>query len=431
MPNNRQMALVFWAIVLLVWCATKNEVRSSLAAVGRSLVNPKILGPILFLAAWASALVYGGHRVGLWHHELAADTAFWFVTAGLVMFVNSPESVKDPHFFRRKAMATLGVTAAVEVFSEVFVLRLPVELLLQPFLGLLGGVSVVAAQRPEHRQVKVFVQGLIAVASVTLLGYVAVSLADNWNVTDKGELFHQFALPVWLTLGVLPLIYAFGLYATYESVFLRMFWKSEAGFWSRTRSRLVVIFSFRFDAREVAAFSGLWPSRLVETRSFREARRVINEFRQHQEDAIRAAAEAEARLVEFAGVEGIDSEGRRLDRREFDATTDALRWLGTCEMGWYRNDDRYRADLVAVLDDDFTRSGLPKPSGIELQVSPEGQAWFAWRRTVTGWVFAIGANGPPPNQWEYDGPEPPTGFPGRDPTWGTTPFGGDDVSRNW
>ena len=67
-----------------------------------------------------------------------------------------------------------------------------------------------------------------------------------------------------------------------------------------------------------------------------------------------------------------------------------------------------------MIGDDFTRQGLPKESGIALRVSKDGQAWYAWRRTVTGWCFAIEAIGQTPNQWEYDGPEPPQGFPGKD-----------------
>ena len=100
-------------------------------------------------------------------------------------------------------------------------------------------------------------------------------------------------------------------------------------------------------------------------------------------------------------------------------------------MGWHRNrGGRYRDDLLKMIGDDFTRQGLPKESGIALRVSSDGQAWYAWRRTVTGWCFAIGAAGPPPEQWEYDGPEPPHGFPGRDRTWGERPFS-DQVNRNW
>ena len=110
-----------------------------------------------------------------------------------------------------------------------------------------------------------------------------------------------------------------------------------------------------------------------------------------------------------------DAEGRRLDRREFKETTEALKYLATCQMGWYRNrGGRYHGEnLLSALGDWFTRRGLPKDHGIVIRVAKDGQAWYAWRRTVTGWCFAIGAAGPPPDQWEFDGHEAPNGFPGK------------------
>lgn len=71
---------------------------------------------------------------------------------------------------------------------------------------------------------------------------------------------------------------------------------------------------------------------------------------------------------------------------------------------------------------DFTNHGLPAEHGIELHVAPGGQRWWAGRRTITGWYFAVGAAGPPPDQWEYDGEAQPGGFPGLHPDWGDGPF---------
>ena len=143
-----------------------------------------------------------------------------------------------------------------------------------------------------------------------------------------------------------------------------------------------------------------------------------------------AIAEEEYRLWRYAGVDGIDSEGRRLDCREFKETMKALRWLATCHMGHYRKRSRYDENLLSLLGDDFTMHGLTGRSRIEMKVAKTGQRWFAYRRTVSGWCFAIGAAGPPPDQWEYDGCDPPCGFPGEDPSWGNGSFG-DTVNRNW
>jgi hypothetical protein len=94
---------------------------------------------------------------------------FWFVTAGLVIFGRFNQVSKEPHFVRRVALDTLRLSAMVEVLSEVYVLGLIAELLLQPLFAVLGGLSVVATQRSEDRAVKKLTDRLILLLSVGLL----------------------------------------------------------------------------------------------------------------------------------------------------------------------------------------------------------------------------------------------------------------------
>lgn len=432
MPNNRQWASIFWITALAVFVLARRETRASTVNVLRAATSAKILVPLALLLGWVVGLAYVGSRVGIWGPDRVTDTVFWFVTAGLVLFGRFDKVSHEPHFVRRTTVATLELSALVEVLSELFVLTLAAELILQPAFGVLGGMSVVAAQKPEHRPAKRLVDGVIVVASALLLVYVTVSLVSNWESVDKADLLQQFALPVWFTIGVLPYIYLVGLLAAYELAFLRIGWRSKTGWWPRTRAKLVLLTSLHFKARDVGAFSGPWQLALASSTSFRDGRRVVRELRQAQRDAERDASERAMQLIRFAGVDGVDTDGRRLDRREFEETTATLRWVATCQMGWYNNNQagRYRIDLLDFVLEGSAGRRLPNPHGVEMGVSGDGQKWFAWRRTVSGWVFAIGAAGPPPDQWEYDGPEPPSGFPGEDPTWGDRPFGM-DVNRNW
>lgn len=140
---------------------------------------------------------------------------------------------------------------------------------------------------------------------------------------------------------------------------------------------------------------------------------------------VRAGQLERERDARHAGSDESDEFGQRLDRREFDETRAALQQLAGMQMGWYRNrGGRYRPELLELL----TIGDLPDDHGIELCVSDDGQSWWAWRRTITGWCFAIGATDPPPDQWLFDSPEPPSGFPGDDPAWGER-WGFD--AKNW
>ena len=349
-----------------------------------------------------------------------------------ITFRRAHSLVEHVVFVRRTALSTLELSAFVEVFSEVFVLRLWAELLLLPALALLGMMSVVAASKPEHAIVKRLVDRLIAAASLTLLAFVFVRFAKDWTHLDKGDLAQQFALPIWLTAGVLPYNYIVGLLAAYEVTFLRMDWKSDKRWHERARVKLALLMSFHARALEVGAFNGPWSIRIADANSFRGARRIVREFRCDRDETARRQQAAAARLVRFAGIDGVDEEGRRLDQREFEETINALQWVATCQMGWFDREDgsRYREDLLEFVLDGHAGRQLPSPHGVEMKVSPDGQRWYAWRTTVSGWVFAIGAAGPPPDRWCCDGPSPPHGFPGEDLAWGDFPFR-ETASRNW
>ncbi len=80
-----------------------------------------------------------------------------------------------------------------------------------------------------------------------------------------------------------------------------------------------------------------------------------------------------------------------------------------------------------MLTPQFERAGLPEDHGISLEVSKDGQLWWAWRRTITGWHLGIGAIAPPPDEWFYEHPEPPAKPPGEYEQW--SQWGAD--SKNW
>lgn len=271
---------------------------------------------------------------------------------------------------------------------------------------------------------------LLAVVGLSLLAYSVRQLFISWNAVDKPVTALQFALPIWLTIGILPYIYLLSLYSNYQKAFHALDTHSDNRR-ARLRAKLALVTRLNFRTRDSHAFGGWpWLERIVSAPTFGSARQVAADFQESQRENERAAADEQEQLRRYTGSNETDAEGRRLDRREFNETRKALYWLAECMEGWYYNEDqggkRYRADLLEALGQDFFKPyGLPPDPGITMKVTKNGKAWYAWRRTVTGWCFAIGAAGPPPDRWEYDGPEPPGRFPSKGQGWG------DKANPNW
>ena len=427
--DNRELAALIWLGAGTLWALSQKQIRLSFVQLVSTSVRLQVLVPLVAMLAWVGLELWVGARLALWNLELTKGAVLWTVGSAGVLLFNCANVQSDMPFFRRTLGATIGVAVFIEFFVSLHAMSLLVELVLQFVVGLLAAMVIVGGLKPKFKSAKASCELVLAGIGVALLAYAGTQTYVDWDQLNARQLLLEFALPIWLMIGLVPFLYGFSVFLVYDSAFRRIDSKGR-GWGSCWRSRVVLVATFRLRTRAVQKFIGYWPRKLSEAPTFSAARRVVREFLAHQERAKQARLAEEDRLRRYTGSQELDDEGRRLDRREFATTIDALHWLATCQAGWYGRGERYRDDMLKIVDNDFTRQGLPKKSGITLRIAKDGQSWYAWRRTVTGWCFAIGTAGPPPDRWEHDGPEPPNGFPGIDPIWGNGPFS-DQANRNW
>jgi hypothetical protein len=430
MLNNREWAILIWGVGIFLILMKRREICSSVGQLLRIVLSPSFLIPLLLMVGYVVGEVWLGYKARLWRSDLIKDTIVWFVISALALFLGYNQASKQPHFFRRRLLAAISISVFLEFLANLFVLNLIAELALQPFLLLLGLLIAVAESDERLRALRTPLNALLAAIGLSMLAYSVRQLLISWNAVDKPVTALQFALPIWLTIGLLPYVYLLSLYSNYQSAFHAIDVHSDNRR-VRRRANLALVTGLHFRARDSNSFGGSpWLERIVSAPTFPAARRVVADFQGSLRDKERVAAEEQERLRRYTGSDETDAEGRRLDRREFKETMKALYWLADCMEGWYSNEDRgpkrYRADLLEVFGPDFFKPyGLPEDHGVTIRVAKNGKAWYAWRRTVTGWCFAIGAAGPPPDRWEYDGPEPPERFPSKGRGWG------DKANRNW
>jgi hypothetical protein len=123
-----------------------------------------------------------------------------------------------------------------------------------------------------------------------------------------------------------------------------------------------------------------------------------------REKVKRHRREPEAR---YAGSSATDQEGRRLDRRGFNEVKAVLMALGNGETALFQREGRYtsnvRGPLAAWLPE------LPEGSGLAVDTSADGQQFWAWGVTPTGFCFGIAGRDGTHAKWLYAGPDPPDG----------------------
>jgi hypothetical protein len=358
----------------------------SLGGVLAAVATPKIFVPLVLYAGWIAGAAVGASQVGLWNPSLVKVTILWLLFSGLVLIFHLSDAINKPGFFRQVLLRTLGAAVVVEYLATLKSFPLWVEIPAQALVFVFAGITVVAKGDNKHDSVVKVATGYLTIFGLSALIWTTTYLISSWASLDRTELLREFLLPFWMTPVALLFMYGFAVFAAYETTFKMMRVRHRDRSLGRQRLAIVVRANLRLGILRLT--SGPQASRIARTKTFREAWIEIGRMRAEKRERLAEEAAARRRLVDNAGVPGTDEEGRQLDQREFTETCQALRWLSTCHMGHYRNGkQRYRKDLLPIVAPRFEQYGLPKDHGIRMQVSHDGQRWYATRQTVTGWWF--------------------------------------------
>jgi hypothetical protein len=277
--NNREIAIALLIAALVVFVLARDDTRGPAIRVIRALAQRLILLSLAGLLTWVVLVTLIGSRLGLWNPDLIKDTAIWFVTFAVVRLFRMASVGKDRHPFREVILDPLTATALVEFITNVYVFPLLVEILLVPFVTLLGVLAVVAGYQ-KTPYVKGIVNGTLGIIGTGILGFSAFELVRNWSTLDLPHQVRLLALPIWLTIGIVPYLYLMSLLAGYEAAFLRIEFASPSRriTW---RSRLAMFTVLNVRTRAVANFRGPWIGRLAEAGTFALARMVLVAYLRH------------------------------------------------------------------------------------------------------------------------------------------------------
>jgi len=258
----------------MVW---RKDIRTSLLALLRAAANPWIWGPFLVLLLWTAGIVALASRVHLWSGDLIKDTVVWAVGPAFALYRNVTNLGQQPRFLRRTALGALKYSVFVDFYINLYAFSFPVELLFVPFVTLLVMLSLVAGWDKRYRAVKQVLDVLLGFLGIGLLTFVTISLINNWQRLDRLHDLRELLLPIWLTLAILPLLYTLSLYSNYQQVLLRLrFASSDRRVGWRAKLALFLILNVR--TYSVSRFTWPWLGQLATAESFRDARRIVEEF---------------------------------------------------------------------------------------------------------------------------------------------------------
>jgi len=115
------------------------------------------------------------------------------------------------------------------------------------------------------------------------------------------------------------------------------------------------------------------------------------------------------RLSTYTGTNEVDEDGMRQDNAGFKDAKQGLTRLSVRMAAEHRKHGRYSNDVAAMLPGDLVDRLLHGKSGIHIQVAEDGQQYWAWKSTPSGFCFGIAGSEGNRSEWHYAGMSPPAG----------------------
>jgi hypothetical protein len=199
--QQREWALVIWSVAAFIVMVSWGETRRLIGSIAGALAHGKILALLIAFAAYVSGMVLLASTAGIWRPDLAGTTSLWFVASGVALLLKSTRVSEETGFLRRTFLGAVGVAALLEAFGSLYVFSLPVELLLVPFVVVVGAVAAFADLNDDVAPAGQPARAMLALLGLAFLVYVSIHVASDWSGPHLSRDSRELVLPVWLTVG--------------------------------------------------------------------------------------------------------------------------------------------------------------------------------------------------------------------------------------
>ena len=230
MLSSRQLAIVVWFVIVIIWVLSMKQVRSALGGVLRVLVSPKIALPFALIIGWNVAVVCGLSRVGFWKATMLYDTVLFIAVGGIgsVSKAAAQGVTYDRRFFVRTMLVNLEVMVLVAFLSDFFPFNFWVELVLVvPFMTLLVMLVVVSGMQKGAEQVHRFLSGTQAFIGLLLIGYVVWKVVTEFHQLANPQVLFSLLLPFVMSILFVPPLFLICTLMAYEDAFLHVAWCAD------------------------------------------------------------------------------------------------------------------------------------------------------------------------------------------------------------
>lgn len=250
--STREIAIIIWAIILLLYVSLRKKGRAAILPVIKAACQMKLIIPFIFVLLYAAAFVWLCTYLPLWDWLYLKDIIFWTLFVGVPVCFNATSRELEEHYFRDIVIDNLKFTALAEFFTGTFTFNIVVELILQPTLVFLVALQAVAKNKAE--KVVKLIDGIMGITGLIIILFTIKNAYAAIGHIVFIDIIVSFIVPILLSILYLPVAYCFAVYSKYELLFLRMRSKEPKDKKTRIVHRIKVLQLCKLSYKKVCKF---------------------------------------------------------------------------------------------------------------------------------------------------------------------------------
>jgi len=221
MPNNRELAVLFYVLVVFICLLWSSKTRSSFLDCFRAFFDRKLCKVWLLVVVWFAVSLTILSQLKLWSLSQMTSSIFWLVSA--VSLVGAALTKEDPYrSYRSVFKGQVVLVFFLAYLVEAYVFPFWVELLLLPFLAFLSALLATIGYKRDIKnveEVESLLHGVQTAVVIMMLLFFLVRVVIDYSDFFSLSTLRSLLLAPALSVLFLPLIFFVSVWQRYDRVF--------------------------------------------------------------------------------------------------------------------------------------------------------------------------------------------------------------------
>ena len=281
--SSREKAFSLWLLIFLTIMLFKESIRKSIYEVIKSFFHIKVFSIFVGMLIYIALVIKFLYKIGLWEFSLTKDTIFWILGTAFVFLINTNKATQNINYFKNVVLDSFKFIVVLEFIINFYTYNFWIEIILIPILTILSLGNSLAGTKPEYKQVKKFLDSILAIFGIYLTIYIIGKVVIDYKSLINTYNLVTFILPILLTITLIPYLYLFALAMAYETLFIRLgiFIKKEE---LLNYSKKKIFFLCHLN---LSKLNRLAHNRMInQVSNKKDLKRIINNFKAYEIEAV-------------------------------------------------------------------------------------------------------------------------------------------------